>query len=148
MKKTNNNFNISKIRSSYKPLTQNCIYTQSMKTGKLSISSLSILFTFLFFTNCSESKSKTDSNSALKTESKALQEGEELAEDEAIIGKIEYEPADTALYNKKLKELANGDTTGKWPVKKQPYPLPGAILPYKRVVTYYGNLYSKKMGAL
>jgi hypothetical protein len=59
-----------------------------------------------------------------------------------------YPPIDTALYNKKLLELANGDTTGKWPVKKQPYPLPGAILPFKRIVAFYGNMHSKKMGAL
>lgn len=57
-------------------------------------------------------------------------------------------PLDTAKYNKRLMELANGDTTGRWPVKNQPYPLPGAILPFKRIVAYYGNLYSKKMGIL
>jgi len=57
-------------------------------------------------------------------------------------------PVDTAAYNKKIKEIANGDTTGKWPVKKQPYPLAGAILPFKRIVVYYGNMHSKKMGAL
>ncbi|VBB48577.1 conserved exported hypothetical protein [uncultured Paludibacter sp.] len=57
-------------------------------------------------------------------------------------------PLDTASYNKKLITLANGDTTGHWPVKNQPYPLDGAILPFKRIVAYYGNLYSKKMGAL
>jgi len=57
-------------------------------------------------------------------------------------------PVDTAQYNALLQKLANGDTTGKWPVKKQPYPLAGAILPFKRIVVYYGNLYSKKMGVL
>lgn len=57
-------------------------------------------------------------------------------------------PIDTAKYNAKDKKLANGDTTGRWPVKNQPYPLDGAILPFKRVVVYYGNLHSKKMGAL
>jgi hypothetical protein len=35
-----------------------------------------------------------------------------------------------------------------WPVKNAPYPKPGAILPFKRVVAYYGNLYSVKMGVL
>jgi len=55
---------------------------------------------------------------------------------------------DTAEYDRLMKYLANGDTTGKWPVKNAPYPLPGAILPFNRVVAYYGNLYSKKMGAL
>ena len=34
-----------------------------------------------------------------------------------------------------------------WPVNAV-YPNAGAILPFKRVVAYYGNLYSKKMGAL
>ncbi|WP_039866659.1 hypothetical protein [Pedobacter sp. BAL39] len=58
------------------------------------------------------------------------------------------EPVDTAKYDALLKKLANGDTTGRWPVKKQPYPLAGAILPFKRIVVYYGNLHSKKMGAL
>jgi len=118
-----------------------------MKTGKLSISSLSIVFLIIFFTNCSESKSKTDTKSALKTDSNAMPIGEAV-EDESAAESIEFEPVDTALYNKKLKELANGDTTGKWPVKKQPYPLPGAILPFKRVVTYYGSLSPKKMGSM
>ncbi len=54
---------------------------------------------------------------------------------------------DTADYNKRLEYMANGDTSGMWPVKG-PYPLPGAVLPFKRVVAYYGNLYSKRMGAL
>ena len=55
---------------------------------------------------------------------------------------------DSVVYNQKMIELANGDTTGWWPVKKQPYPYEGALLPYNRIVAYYGNLYSKKMGAL
>jgi hypothetical protein len=63
--------------------------------------------------------------------------------------KPESVPAlDTAGYDQRLSTLANGDTTGFWPVKKQPYPLPGAILPFKRVEAFYGNLYSKKMGIL
>ncbi|MCW3108657.1 MAG: hypothetical protein JWQ09_3163 [Segetibacter sp.] len=56
-------------------------------------------------------------------------------------------PIDTAAYDRISKELANGDTTGKWPVKA-PYPSPGAILPFNRILAFYGNLYSKKMGAL
>jgi hypothetical protein len=54
---------------------------------------------------------------------------------------------DTAQYNKILKALANNDSTGRWPAKA-PYPLPGAILPFHRIVAFYGNLYSKKMGIL
>src|SRR5947208_5345141 len=55
---------------------------------------------------------------------------------------------DTAKYNQLMQYLANGDTSGRWPVKNAPLPLPGAILPFNRIVAYYGNLSSKKMGAL
>jgi hypothetical protein len=54
---------------------------------------------------------------------------------------------DTARYNHLMQYLANGDSSGRWPVKG-PLPLPGAILPFNRVVAYYGNLYSNRMGAL
>lgn len=54
---------------------------------------------------------------------------------------------DTAAYDRIVKELANGDTTGRWPAKA-PRPLPGAVLPFYRLVAFYGNLYSKKMGIL
>lgn len=54
---------------------------------------------------------------------------------------------DTAGYNKKMQALCNYDSTGKWPVKS-PYPLPGAIFPDNRVIAFYGNLYSKRMGIL
>jgi hypothetical protein len=57
-------------------------------------------------------------------------------------------PVDTAVYLKKLKSLANGDTTGLWPMKTKVFPQAGAILPFKRIIAYYGNLYSKKMGIL
>jgi len=55
---------------------------------------------------------------------------------------------DTVAYYNKLVYIANGDTSGRWPIKSQPMPLKGAILPFKRIVAYYGNLYSKKMGVL
>ncbi len=69
---------------------------------------------------------------------------------ESSAAKHEKEAAkvDTLTYRKKLVALANGDTTGLWPVKARIYPLRGAILPAKRIVAYYGNLYSKKMGIL
>ncbi len=82
---------------------------------------------------------------------------------------------DTEEYDKRMLELANnpppkGPTTktttdkktGKvttvtipapepkptlWPVKA-PYPKDGALLPYNRIIAYYGNLYSTKMGVL
>ncbi len=59
----------------------------------------------------------------------------------------EQSPADSARYKKIIANLANGDTTGKWPASA-PFPLPGSILPYNRIVAFYGNLYSKRMGIL
>jgi hypothetical protein len=50
-------------------------------------------------------------------------------------------------YDRKTAHIVNGDTSGRWPVKDE-YPLPGAILPFKRIVSFYGNLYSKQMGIL
>jgi|SRR5579871_26651 len=54
---------------------------------------------------------------------------------------------DTLLFNEQLIKITNGDSSGRWPVKTA-YPDAGAILPFKRIVAYYGNLYSKQMGVL
>ena len=35
-----------------------------------------------------------------------------------------------------------------WPVTDAPIPNPGALLPFKRIVAYYGNFYSTRMGIL
>lgn len=65
--------------------------------------------------------------------------------------KISAPPAslnlDTALYDAMMTRMVNGDSSGKWPVKHE-YPRAGAILPMKRIIAYYGNLYSKQMGIL
>ncbi len=57
-------------------------------------------------------------------------------------------PHDAAQYDSLMLKLANGDQSGRWPVRKAPRSLPGAIFPYYRVVAYYGNMYSKNMGVL
>jgi len=54
---------------------------------------------------------------------------------------------DTIAYKKIVQYISHGDTTGRWPVKDS-FPNAGAILPFHRIVAYYGNLYSNKMGAL
>ncbi len=54
---------------------------------------------------------------------------------------------DTSLYLQKVTGLANGDSSGLWPVKDS-LTLSNAILPYNRVIAFYGNLYSKQMGIL
>lgn len=54
---------------------------------------------------------------------------------------------DTLAYDAISKHLARADSSGRWPVKG-PYPSAGAILPFNRIVAFYGNFLSKKMGIL
>lgn len=77
-------------------------------------------------------------------------------------------PLDTAAYDLKLMQLAHRSATTSvatstattttstssvqarhylWPVKAV-YPNAGALLPFNRIVAYYGNFYSKGMGVL
>ncbi|MGV8945450.1 MAG: hypothetical protein ACOH1N_03395 [Lutibacter sp.] len=55
---------------------------------------------------------------------------------------------DTAAYNQKMLALGNNDKLKKWPVKTTIYPNSGALLPNNRIIAFYGNLYSKRMGIL
>lgn len=54
---------------------------------------------------------------------------------------------DTADYRSRMIALANNDPKKKWPAKIV-FPRNGALLPYNRIIAYYGNLYSKRMGVL
>jgi hypothetical protein len=55
--------------------------------------------------------------------------------------------SDTAAYQAALLRMVHNKPSAKWPVRTA-YPLAGAILPFKRIVTYYGNFYSAGMGIL
>lgn len=54
---------------------------------------------------------------------------------------------DSLAYHKALIAMLHNDSLSKWPLNTG-YPLAGAILPTHRIVAYYGNFYSKKMGVL
>ncbi len=54
---------------------------------------------------------------------------------------------DSQAYRNKMTRVLNGDTSQKWKFKGQ-YPKHGAILPFNRIIAYYGNLYSTRMGIL
>ena len=57
-------------------------------------------------------------------------------------------PVEASLsYKEKMNHIINGDSSGRWKAGETE-PLAGAILPYKRIIAYYGNLYSKGMGIL
>ncbi len=93
------------------------------------------------FSACSGADSKTADNTSTSDSTKT-QQGEEVVKEDL------FKPVDSTKYFQLQKYLANGDTTGKWPVKRDVVPINGAILPFNRIVAFYGNLYSKKMGAL
>ncbi len=91
---------------------------------------------FLSFTSCnSETKSNPSSTDST------------VKEEKATTTEPAQQKLDTARYNQLMAAMSNNDTTGKWPVKG-PYPLAGAILPFNRVIAFYGNLYSTRMGIL
>lgn len=54
---------------------------------------------------------------------------------------------DPEAFDRAMAHIVNGDSSGKWPVKTDPA-LPGSIFPYKRIIAFYGNLYSRQMGIL
>jgi hypothetical protein len=104
------------------------------------ISLLLLLFSvFLFFNSCNRGNAAD-----IKIETKK-------AKSESVKNKAAPETSsfiiDTADYNRRIRILSNNDVSGRWPVKDT-YPLPGAVIPYKRVIAYYGNLYSTRMGIL
>ncbi len=64
-----------------------------------------------------------------------------------LVTKLDKKIADTAAYKTRMIKMSNGDSSGKWEFKNE-FPNEGAILPFKRIIAYYGNLYSTKMGIL
>ncbi|MCJ8209468.1 hypothetical protein MUY27_07090 [Mucilaginibacter sp. RS28] len=117
-----------------------------MNLKRFSLLGLGVSAAILTFTNCSngsKSATTTTTSTSKTTTTTAVKDTDTLS-----VVKEHYPPLDKKLYDSLMVKLAHGDTSGKWPVKNAPYPLDGAILPFKRVVAFYGNLYSKKMGIL
>jgi len=105
---------------------------------------LSIIGCFLFLSSCTQSNGQADNHtqgadSLVSTDSSA---GAELETEPEVLS------VDSNQFREQVLALTNGDTTGKWPAVNQPIPLAGAILPGKRIIAYYGNLYSKRMRIL
>ncbi len=99
-----------------------------------------LLFTFLFFAFASCNSAQSVSEKEMVDSTGQTEPGKEKTV-------FDKKPIDTAEYDKLLRAISNNDTTGLWPAKVV-YPLPGAVLPYHRIVAFYGNLYSKRMGIL
>ncbi|MCE2757162.1 MAG: hypothetical protein LW706_04300 [Chitinophagaceae bacterium] len=66
---------------------------------------------------------------------------------EKLVDKTVVPTLDTSAYRKKFNAMLNGDSSEKWKFKGD-FPLAGAWLPQHRVIAYYGNLYSTRMGIL
>lgn len=113
-----------------------------MKMKKMK-SVFGILTISYFFISCSQSNGNEKNTSNAITDSAATIEEVRVEEKNSL-----YPAIDSSRFRELNKMLANGDTTGKWPAVGVAIPLPGAILPHKRIIAYYGNIYSKKMGAL
>jgi hypothetical protein len=60
---------------------------------------------------------------------------------------VKEQVLDIDEYNRRILALCHDSITKGWPAET-PIPKNGAILPFKRVVAYYGNFYSKHMGIL
>lgn len=97
------------------------------------------VFIFILSCNGNGQNSTLTEDSASKNAATATNQNSLPASQAAVI--------DSAEYRRLNQYLSNGDTTGRWPVK-DPIPVAGAVLPFNRVVAYYGNLYSNRMGAL
>jgi len=89
--------------------------------------------------------------------STVYEKGEDYTEVAKEKKKDEPKKLDTVAYDKKMLYLAHREnevaTTSTstvshlWPVEA-PYPKHGALLPFNRILAYYGNFYSTKMGIL
>jgi len=55
---------------------------------------------------------------------------------------------DTAGYRRLLLHMVHDSASARWPVAEKQLPLPGALLPFHRIIAYYGNFYSTRMGIL
>ncbi|MBC7884881.1 MAG: hypothetical protein H7X99_05365 [Saprospiraceae bacterium] len=99
------------------------------------------VFCTLFLWNCRESFQQNNLQNDISTS----QTGKKIIGDDEKNKNLT--PLDTSLYNQIILDLVHHKPDQKWPVKT-PYPLPGALLPFHRIVAYYGNLYTSDMGIL
>ncbi|WP_317131608.1 hypothetical protein [Mucilaginibacter ginsenosidivorans] len=113
-----------------------------MRLKNIVLPALCIAASAIYLTGCSHNSSVPAGNN--KTAAAKKDTTAKKTEDTVAAAPVTYAPINHAQYDSLMKKLAHGDTSGLWPVKNTPYPLPGAILPYKRVVAFYGNLYAKK----
>ena len=106
---------------------------------KIQISLQSVVSTLIAFTIFSCSSAQSDPHTlTVNTKAKV---------DKPVSKPAAAVPFDTALYRKKFNLMLNGDSSEKWKFRGD-FPLAGALFPHHRIIAYYGNLYSTRMGIL
>lgn len=79
---------------------------------------------------------------------KTAAEGTNEAINEGEVKEEVAETLDSADYSGRILSLAHDSVTTRWPASSHIFPETGALLPFYRIVAYYGNFYSKHMGIL
>ncbi len=106
---------------------------------ELIVSALFISLVFLSCENAPAAKSSELINASIPARKDSIKSPDTLT-----VENIFFDPEE---YHKKVLALAHDSITKRWPAKS-PVPLKGAILPFQRIVAYYGNFYSRHMGIL
>src|ERR1700688_2153322 len=109
-------------------VTLRCAVKKSinMKFKTITLPAVFLLSSLILFSNCSPAN--TTATPAVKKE--VVKTAPAKTTDTIATAPVTYAPIDKHLYDSLMKRLGHGDTTGRWPVKNAPYPLPGAILPF------------------
>jgi hypothetical protein len=124
-------------------------------TAKIAFCGFGLVLVFLFLVSF-KIRVLTRSEGDLIKNVGQVKSAEEFAVPQNEVVSLPVPKLDVVAYEKKLNEIANNPvpatTTSStlptlWPVKSV-YPNAGALLPFNRIVAYYGNLYSKNMGIL
>src|SRR4051812_32673349 len=92
----------SRFRSSYKALKAACV-----------VGACGLVVVSACNNGSSDASKKGDSTTTKKSGSATAQ----TTQDTTVAPIAPTGPVDTALYNKLMKHLANGDSSGRWPVK-------------------------------
>ena len=108
---------------------------------------VSLVFSLVLLSGCTlHSENKKDTKNETTDILATTDSNNEITEEKEAVTQTTF--VDETEYNEMMQHMVNGDTTGLWPASNDKYPLEGAILPFKRIVAYYGNMYSTRMGAL
>lgn len=105
-----------------------------------------IILGLLIIYGCNESSSKNTILTEITSDKILSDSSDSVSSTPSEFHKKSIE-LDTALYDQLVLSLSHDSTDHRWPVKS-PYPKPGALLPFNRIVAYYGNFYSSGMGIL